>query len=296
MVDENVINIPDYLSEDAVADTTNESELVYVPSFLSGSEDEYDIALTATNCTSGQYCGTVMEDISCCETYNSMYCGTVQACGQTCSESCNESCSESCGESSSSETLTEGSIISLTSTKDSITIVFSPIQGATHYWVYYRPTATTTAKTIKDVKSTSCTISGLQSGTDYVVNYRGATPSMLGPLLTTDELSRTIATKRGNEWSWWNPVGSGLPVLLEANEWNDFCTFINGVRDDNGLSAYNFTTVYSGYPIKAAYVSQAITAISAISGHGGLPAVVTPGDAITAQFFIDLADAINAAL
>lgn len=138
-------------------------------------------------------------------------------------------------------------------------------------------------------------LTGLDEQTDYVINVGivvGDSTSWIGAeYFSTPSQS---AASRPDDWEWWYTIKSGGKIRLSADEWNAFCECINEFRVYDSLPEYNFTTVYSGDKISAAIVNQARTAINAISTCGSVPSKVSTGDPITASFFLDLQDALNA--
>lgn len=100
-----------------------------------------------------------------------------------------------------------------------------------------------------------------------------------------------LSSTRPDDWEWWNTIQSGKPIQLEAAEWNAFCERINEFRVWFGVNEYDFTVVESGDPIKADIVNEARIAILTMTAD--IPRAVERGDPITAQFFLDLQDALN---
>ena len=132
-------------------------------------------------------------------------------------------------------------------------------------------------------------ISGLLPGTKYTMNVSINGGDWLGGQ------EFTTGSSRPDDWEWWSTVAKGAEIQLSAAEWNAFGECINEFRVYAGLSEYSFTTAVSGTTkISAAIVNQARTAISAIDGHGTLPSAAVAGNPITAAFFNNLKDALNA--
>lgn len=102
-----------------------------------------------------------------------------------------------------------------------------------------------------------------------------------------------MAGSRPSDWQWWNSIYQGAKIKISADEWNSFCARINEFRAYKGLASYSFTKVSSGNKISASVVNQAVTAISAIPGHGTLPNSVYVGNPIKASFFNSLQTALN---
>ena len=180
-------------------------------------------------------------------------------------------------------------------THDTVTISVSGLTSGDVVRVFIR-LADDTDDTTKDVSftytgSSLMRISGLEPDTEYAINVNVNGTGWLGTeTFWTDE----VTSPRPDDWEWYSTIRSGREIRITADEWNDFCDRINEFREYVGLSAYSFTTVRSGNPIKASYMRQAIIAINAIDGHGTLPASVYEGDQIKASFFTKLASALNA--
>lgn len=132
----------------------------------------------------------------------------------------------------------------------------------------------------------------LDPGNSYRFNAgetsNGATTWYWGtaPMVTT-----ASAAVRPNNWQWWSTIRKSYEIRISANEWNAFCDRINDFRDYVGLSYRNFATVYSGTKISASIVNQARSAIADMTSRA--PHAVYAGDTITADFFLDLGDALN---
>lgn len=106
--------------------------------------------------------------------------------------------------------------------------------------------------------------------------------------------SDTPAPVRPSNWSWSTTPVRGNRINMSARDWNDFCKRINEFRDYKQIGAYDFTTAYTGDDMTASQVNEARSAISGISGHGSLPSSAVRGGTVTASFFNDLKDALNA--
>lgn len=135
----------------------------------------------------------------------------------------------------------------------------------------------------------SHSFSGLEPGkTYYVVVFYNASEFF-------EEAFTTLSKLRPDNWAWWSLVAKGEEILLSASEWVAFGECINEFREYKDLSAYTFTVPVSGTTkISAAIANQARTAINAIPTRGTMPAETVQGELITAAFFNDLKDALNA--
>lgn len=102
------------------------------------------------------------------------------------------------------------------------------------------------------------------------------------------------AAQRPDDWSWYSTVRAGQPIELSAYEWNAFCNRINDFRVYVGLPEYGaFERAYSGDPITADIVEQAVYAIRAMDPPTSTPRAPSRGDLITADFFNDLRRSLN---
>lgn len=142
------------------------------------------------------------------------------------------------------------------------------------------------------------TFSGLSPGTWYSIdvsiegNDWGFTVD-----LSTSEMTDE---HRVYPWSWWSSIVSGGEIQISASEWNAFCSRINEVRVYAAypqLPSYGaFETAFSGSPISASIVNHAIWAIRAMNPPITPPREVSPGQKVTADFFISLKNALNSML
>lgn len=192
----------------------------------------------------------------------------------------------------------------LSATSTTITFHVTYVTGNPTYRLFYRLASSTETTHINLTGITSdfeYTVTGLSPDTAYATNvayWPGATtessPTYMGSQTITTETST-----RPSDWVWTTNITKGATVPkygeslapITAAEWNEFCNRINLFREYKDMGVYSFTTVSKGTPITAAIVNQAITAIKAISGHGTLP---TPSNAISASFWQQLANALNA--
>lgn len=107
---------------------------------------------------------------------------------------------------------------------------------------------------------------------------------------------------RPADWAW-SGISTGQPIAnLTALQWNRFTARINEFREYVGMAEYSFTQVSgsmrlvstseaSRYYTLTDVATEAINAISAISGHGSLPSAYAIK---SAAFFNQLASALNA--
>lgn len=145
------------------------------------------------------------------------------------------------------------------------------------------------------------TFNGLQQSTRYAANagiVSGSSTAWIDAQYFTTKSSsggggEPVGPTRPTNWQWWSTIQRGAIISISANEWNSFCSKINEFRAYKGLRVYYFSTVSRGTSISASIVNEAWSAISQISGHGTLPSSAIPGQAITAYFFTQLANALN---
>lgn len=149
-------------------------------------------------------------------------------------------------------------------------------------------------KTVKVYgNSLEYTVEDLEPDTEYLINV-GIVTNIDGVNITDWGVAKDFTTKmeRPEDWEWWNTIKSGKPIQLEAEEWNAFCERINEFRVWFGVDEYDFTYVEPDDPIAADIVNEARRALMTITAD--IPTGVDRGDPITAQFFLDLRDALNA--
>ena len=194
---------------------------------------------------------------------------------------------------------------SLTTTATTVTFHIDVTSGYTYYRLFIRRTDSTdmivSGQPFYDVtEDFTYTVSGLDPNTSYTSNVYYSTNSTAAENIALGAQSITTANNtRPSNWAWTTTVSKGAAVPkygeslapITAAEWNEFCNRINLFREYKSMSLHSFTIVSRGTPMTAAIVNQAITGISAISGHGTLP---TPNDAISASFWQQLAAALNA--
>lgn len=176
-------------------------------------------------------------------------------------------------------------------TATSVTIFVSGLTAGTRVRLYIRLASGA------EVTDASFTAAGstftksytlLSPSTSYVLNVGTGDPtSWLGAQSFTTPSDRV----RPDNWSWWSAIASGSPVAITASEWNAFCVRINAFRAYRGLAGYGFSTVYSGTPISAAIVNQAVNAIAPMTSYAMSQAVT--GGSMTARFFQNMAAALN---
>jgi len=182
-------------------------------------------------------------------------------------------------------------------TTSSVTVYVSGISSGQSIEIYIRLDPGSAADKVFDETYTSTgthlikTCSGLPDGTNFAINvkYQG---DWIGA--QTFSTKTQAAPTRPRDWQWTSTVSAGSPIRISAAEWNNFCSRINEFRRYKSLSNYSFTTVYSGTPISATIVNQAVSAIKGISGYGSYLYYVSPGNAITAYFFNLLKTELNA--
>lgn len=136
------------------------------------------------------------------------------------------------------------------------------------------------------------TFSGLSPDTQYTIDVSITAP---GWGFTVD-LSETVWTdiRPISKWAWWSVIAQGEPIGISAGEWNSFCGRINEVRERDGYPRYGaFETAYSGSPILASIMNHAVWAIRAMNPPIAPPREVSPGQKVTADFFISLKDSLN---
>ncbi|MDO4562217.1 MAG: hypothetical protein Q4C12_00125 [Clostridia bacterium] len=123
----------------------------------------------------------------------------------------------------------------------------------------------------------------------FIVNSSGRVSE------TSDWIRVTIPEKvRPSDFYWTYSKISGNSFNLTASEWNSFTSRINEFREYCGLSAYSFTTAYTGNDFTASIYRQARTAIQAIDGYGTYIPYVSSGDDITADMMNVLVSELNA--
>ena len=193
---------------------------------------------------------------------------------------------------------------SLTATSTTVTFHIDVTTGYTYYRLFIRRTDSSdmivSGLPFYDVmENFAYTVSGLDPNTSYTANVYYSTDSTVAENKPIGAQSITTASNaRPSNWAWTTTIAKGATVPkygeslapITAVEWNEFCNRINMFREYKAMGVYSFTIVSKGAPMTSAIVNQAITAITAILGHGTLP---IPSNAISASFWQQLADALN---
>lgn len=187
---------------------------------------------------------------------------------------------------------TSGSITVIDTTSDSVTIRMSAIARAEYYEIAYR-SASATTPIYRNVYSLTHTITGLDSNTVYLMNYRGWNSEGCGPFMSTAASAKTKVPAIPFSWTYTGLDGAGTPirgagkrtgygVYVTAEEWNELARLVSDV------TGKSVTTVSPGTTISAAIVNTMARALNVDT--------VSRGDAITASFFNALRSAYNALL
>lgn len=291
-------------------------ELILIPQFLGSSADE-NVAPAACG-----YCTEVA-----CET-DAMLCGEcsgqscsgqcatsecAQGCSQGCSQSCSESCSEGCSQSGSgsSPPSNYGDITVTATTSSSISLTLDAISRATSYVVVYRVDGTSDTSQ-KTTSSRYVTLTGLEPGTTYVINYYGKNSYGTGPYMPSGVTATTDWTAV-DPWDWYASNGSATAAQTRkaydavTNQgytsdfsylvWNDLVDKIletvsaMGHGWDTYYLTYSETLASSGDEITAARMNAVRQNIGRYEATG-LPEY-TPGDIIYGADFITLTNKLN---
>ena len=192
----------------------------------------------------------------------------------------------------------------LTATGTTVTFHIAVVDGYTFYRLFFRRSDSTnmivSGEAFYNVtEDFTYTVTGLDTETAYTANVYYSTDAATAENIAIG--AQTITTSvntRPSDWAWSTDISKGASVQkyggslapVTAAEWNAFCVRINAFRAYKSLAAYSFTTVSKGTSMTASIINQAITAITAIPGHGTVP---TPSNAISAAFWQQLATALN---
>ena len=111
------------------------------------------------------------------------------------------------------------------------------ISGATSYTVYYRLSSESSASTVTADKNGYFFITGLSSGSEYVINYRGVNSDGSGPTMAS---GKTFTAQ--NDRSAW--------TLYSGGSWGNFASegtkSVSYLTDDCYLYCYSMTFDASG--------------------------------------------------
>lgn len=189
-----------------------------------------------------------------------------------------------------------GHITIVSVSSDTIRIKLEEIPGATSYQVAYRPIDSASAQTMITY-GLICILSGLQSNTTYLINYRGVNADGFGPFMST-RVEVDVGDPEPQpppftpfDWTYaglnsaGNPVSgsvkrSGYGIYVTAAEWNELAGL---VYEETGNRV---STVSTGQAISASVVNTMARALGV--------ATVSRGDVIKASFFNALRSAYNA--
>lgn len=186
-------------------------------------------------------------------------------------------------------------------TQDTIDIRVA--DGMTGNWDYIRVYAYDnnifpTYKDITKAQYTSgirvVTWTNLTAGVTYKFNahtkYTYNNTDLSSVYWSNDLYVTTSARPQNFAWDIPKVSGGAWPT---AAEWNGLTARINEFRSYKGLSAYSFTTGYSGNPLTAAMFNQARNAIADMSTTG-LPGVKNAGEMLYASDLNALVSCLNA--
>lgn len=179
-----------------------------------------------------------------------------------------------------------------------------------HNW-YLDGSLYTTIQTAAGVRSSSCTFSGLSSGTTYRISVR---VFAFNPWRELDSGAATATTKssggssggsgdedyskpRPRDWYWSSNVERGALLYLPAREWNQFLERIEEFADYKGVSLssryLSNAIVSSGGRMLASQGNAAVYLIDQLDTPVSTPHTVSSGDTIRASFFLGLSGALN---
>lgn len=305
-------------------------EYIKVPQILadlinkSNGEPSYS---TFAVCVKIEPCGSSMGGCQTdCQNSPCMSQGCAQSCSESCSESCNEdmppchwegvcpsespdpcletcqeSCYEGCGQSTITKPTETGTLTVTGTTQTTISVSFTSITNADRYCVACREENETVPDEDYNITGLTWTLSGKKPNTVYLVNYRGGNSEGYGPYMATAVRAKT--KPEINAWEWYTNIYSGASMnvnnkdilVIPPTEWNDFCDFINNVRELHKLSVYNFTHAIEGNSATATQFNEAVSAIQSMSSTVASLRVST-GTQIMAQSFLDIRDEINSCI
>lgn len=131
----------------------------------------------------------------------------------------------------------------------------------------------------------------VEAGTEYYLWFRAWDYTTAGTV--TLHISVPEAAVRPENFAWTYDKVQGGEFNLTAAEWNGLADKINEFRQYRGLSAYSFSTAYSGSSFMAYMYNQARLAIQEIPGCGGYIPSVSSGGEITAYMMNILVSELN---
>ena len=151
-------------------------------------------------------------------------------------------------------------------------------------------------------KTLSWPFEGLTPGTNYYI-YGELYNSNDDPLLTTDnsQMYYTTASQRPDDWLWPSTVASGYATSnITANIWlsgfipriQEFAVYCGVELNSTQLSNAK-NGVASGSPMTATQMNGARYLITQLDIKTQVPNTVASGSTATAQFILDLTDALN---
>ena len=241
-----------------------------------------------------------------CQNCEGLPCQTCQDCqvGEGCQTAC---------ESTSQAPTAAGSISVVSVGQNSVTLKLSSIPKATGYTVLYRKDPGTSTSEISTTNLT-VTISGLDPNTRYAFNYYGYNDYGTGPFTTAVyattsslidpwdwNISNGVATAAQTQKAHQALVNRGPTTDFSYLVWNDMVDKANEiVQARNHTWNTDYGTINE---TKASSIDKNITARRVNAVWGNMGQFITtglskksPGDTITGQYFIDLANAINDAI
>jgi hypothetical protein len=169
--------------------------------------------------------------------------------------------------------------LSASPSTNGVYLSWSAASGAISYSaeIYLQGTSSNPVAASYSIDGTSTSLGGLSPNTAYTAKVYGSNVVGTGSADFENFTTLPIVPTRPQNWSWVS-LSSSIPFsstyldngvrkgnIVDAIEWNNFCSRINEFRKYKGLGNYTFTTVGSKQALTQAIYNEAVNSISSMT-------------------------------